>query len=382
MTDAALLNTPTSATDAPQFSVTRERLFVVGLYVVSILVALVACGVLVAATGGPILGKKGVVNALLDGALRKPGRWGHTLGVAVPLALVALGTAISGRAGLINIGQEGQLTVGSAVSIYTAVNMAGPGQVALVTMLAVGFLGGALWAGIAAALLYWRRVPEVLTTLLLTTVAAQAVGYALNKRWLLLAPIEGRSSRNIVTEEVPNDARFPFINAFGNKTSSTVILTVVAALALSLMLARSVWGFRLRTLGQNRRTAQRAGVSEWTYGMGALMLSGGFAGLAGAVMLAGGEFGQYRMTAGFAVGIGFDGLLVCLVARQKPLVILIMAFVFAALRQGSSFLAATQVPREITDIVKALLTLALLVPPAILHIRERRRALAAITTRT
>ena len=80
--------------------------------------------------------------------------------------------------------------------------------------------------------------------------------------------------------------------------------------------------------------------------------------------------------------MGFQGLLVALVARQNQLVIIPMAVVFAALRTGSGFLTATGVPREITDIIQALLVLALLVPPAILQIRDRRRALAAITART
>jgi simple sugar transport system permease protein len=243
-------------------------------------------------------------------------------------------------------------------------------------------LAGALWAGIAAVLLYWRRVPEVLTTLLLVTVAAQLVGFALQRESMLLAPIEGRDSRNIVSEQLDPSSRIPRVSMFGNEFPISSLIAIGLAIVLSILLSRSLWGFRLRIMGRNARTARRAGVSEWRYGTGALMLSGGFAGFAGAAMLAGGDFGNYKLTPFFAVAIGFDGLLVALVARQKPLLVVPLALIFAGLRTGSGFLAATGVEREITQIVQSLLVLALLVPPAILFVRERRRALAATTART
>jgi simple sugar transport system permease protein len=360
-------------------SSSREAAVVAALYVGSIAVALVASAVLVASTGGSW---RAVFSALLDGSLRAPGRWGQTLGVAVPLMLVALGTVINGRAGLINIGQEGQLTVGAATAAYAGTHLAGPGVFVLAGLILSGIAAGAVWAGIAGVLLYWRRVPEVLTTLLLVTVGAQAVGYGLQRQWLLLAPIEGRSSRNIVSEKLAPDSRIPRVSMFGNEFPTSILLALALAVVVTWLLARSVWGFRLRMLGRNARTAHRAGVSEWRFGMGALLLSGGFAGLAGAAMLAGGDFGNYRLTPFFAVGLGFDGLLVALVARQRPLLVVPLALVFASLRTGSGFLAATGVEREITQIVQSMLVLALLVPPAILFIRERRRALAATTART
>ena len=112
---------------------------------------------------------------------------------------------------------------------------------------------------------------------------------------------------------------------------------------LSVILGRSIVGFRLRMLGRNPRTAHRAGVSERRYGLGAMLVSGGFAGLAGGVMLAGGDFGNYQLVANFGAGIGFAGLLAALVARQRVLVLIFVAFVFGSLRTGSGFLRATGV---------------------------------------
>ena len=99
-------------------------------------------------------------------------------------------------------------------------------------------------------------------------------------------------------------------------------------------------------------------------------------------MLTGGDFGNYHLTPGFSVNIGFDGLLVALVARQRLLIVLPTALVFAGLRTGSGILAATGVERDLTKIVQSLLVLALLIPPAIFFVLDRRRAMAATMART
>lgn len=347
---------------------------VITLYALSILTALLLAGALVTVTGGSA---GDVFNALLDGSIRNPGRWGLTLGAAAPLLLVALGTIVNARAGLVNIGQEGQLLIGAAFATYVGVRLGGPGPVVVVALCLAGILGGALWAGVAGALRYWRGVPEVLTTLLLVTVAAQAVGYGLKNEWLLLAPAEGRANRNQVSAQLADDTRIPRITWFGNEFPVTVFLALALAALTAFVLARTVPGFRLRMLGQNPRTAQRAGVGATHYGMASMLISGGFAGLAGAVMLAGGDFGNYQLVPGFSTNIGWTGLLVALVAREKAVAGIAVALVFAALRIGSGFLAATGVERKITDVVQALLVLALLIPPAVLYIRERQRAVNA-----
>ena len=148
-----------------------------------------------------------------------------------------------------------------------------------------------------------------------------------------------------------------------------------------LALERSVWGFRLRILGQNRRTAQRCGVSAAMYGGTAIVLSGGFAGLAGSSMLLGGQ-GSYQFTPSFSYNFGWQGLLVALVARNNPMGAIAAAFVFAGLRTGGTFLQATNVTSTIVDIIQALLVLAMLIPAALLFIRDRRRALTAVRSRT
>ena len=388
MTDLGELE-PT-AVDAPEPTtdtahVERSKLTsvseVVMLYAACLFVALALAATLV-----ELASDKGswssVYTVILDGAVRNPGRWGLTLGITAPILLVALGTTVSGRAGLVNIGQEGQLVIGAAFTAYVGVRIGGPGPLALLIALACGVIGGAVWAGIAGALRFWRNVPEVLTTLLMGVVAANLVGWGLRHQSLLLAPPEGRANRNQVSEPFAVSRRIPRITVFGNEFPISAVAAFVLAIIVWLVLSRTVVGFRLRMLGRNARTAQRAGVSEKRYGLGAMLVSGGFAGLAGGVMLTGGDFGNYQLVANFGAGIGFAGLLAALVARQRAIVLIFVAFLFGGLRTGSSFLRSTGVSARIADVVQGMLVLAMLLPPAILYLRARRRALAATSART
>ena len=252
----------------------------------------------------------------------------------------------------------------------------------MVALLVAGAIGGALWAAIASTLKYRRSVPEVLTTLLLVTVATQLVGYGLKNQWLLLAPSEGRANRQQISEQLADDTRIPRVTWFGNEFPISALVAVAIAAFIAFALARTLWGFRLRLLGHNERTAQRAGIAADKHGGRALLISGAFAGLAGGMMLAGGDFGNYTLVPGFPSEIGWTGLLVALVARQRVAAAVFVSLIFASLRTGSGFLAATGVERRITDVVQGLLVLALLIPPALLSLRQRRRAVAARRERT
>lgn len=365
-----------SGADAPGPERRRFALGVegIGLYVISLAVAVALSALLVSATGGSA---SSVFTAILDGSLRSPGRWGVTAVQAAPLLAVALGVVISNRAGLANIGPEGQVIMGAAITAFVAVRFPGPGPLALIVGIGAGIAAGALWAGIAAVLKYTRGVPEVITTLLLIFVANHLLTYGLTRRWLLLDRDPDRTSRVDTGELLPTDTRLPTWTMFGNGLDLSVVIALVFAAAIALMLAKTVTGFRLKMLGQSPRTAQRSGVSAKGVGTIALMASGALAGLGGAMLLTGGVSAN-RLTIGFSNNLGWEGLLVALLARSKPLAAIPMAFVFASLRTGSGFLAATGVDRRIVDVVQALLVLALLFPPAIQFIRERRRQLAAV----
>lgn len=367
--------TPTTLTAPSRW---RSRIEVSVLYVASIAGALAISGLMVAMTGKSW---QKVFGALIDGAILAPGRWGNTMTVAMPMLLVALGTVVAVRSGLFNIGQEGQLLMGAMLMAVVGTKMSGPGVVLLIGGLVLGAVAGGAFAGISAAMRFKRGVPEVISTLLLVFVALQLTGFAVTTHWFLQDSDPNRPQRAQTSAALPEDARIPDIGLFDNTFSLGVVIAVILAVVVAFVLARTVWGFRFRVLGHNPLVAQKIGVAATRTGTLALFVSGAFAGLAGALMLASGS-SSYRFTPGFSTNFGWQGLLVALLARSRPLACIPMAFVFAGLRTGAQYLAATGVDRKIVDVTQSLLVLALLIPPAVLFLRDRRRAVAASTDRT
>jgi ABC-type uncharacterized transport system permease subunit len=351
----------------------RESVSLTMWYIVSIGVALLISAGLVAATGGS---PSAVLSAMFDGSLRSPGAWGVTLTIMAPLVIVASGTIIATRAGLVNIGQEGQVLVGAMFGAYFATRLPGPGPLVLIASLIAAGVGGGLWAGIAAWLRVRRSVPEVLSTLLLVFIAFPLALLGLRHRSLLLDRDDTRINHVNSGDQIPEDTLLPEFHIFGNNIDSGILLALVLTLVLAWLLNRTLLGFRVRLLGLNPRAAQRFGVPSNRYLAGCLIASGAFAGVAGGVLLHGSASGD-RFSGGMAGNFGWDGLLVALLARDKISRVIPMAFVFAMLRTGSSFLASTGVDRKMTDVVQASLVLALLLPSAIVSLQNRRRASAA-----
>ena len=360
---------PAPPTDARGLAAGDQGLYVLLLYGVSVGFALVISAGLVAVTGHAW---GSVAGALADGAFLAPGRWGETLAVATPILAVALGMVVGVRAGFFNIGQEGQLLMGALAMALMGTRLTGPGPLLLVGGLALGAVAGGLYAGVAALMRFRRGVPEVISTLLLVFVAFQIVGFAITTDWFLRDLDPNRPSQAVTSAALPGSVRLPVVTLWGNEVTIGFFLALLGAGLAAFVLARTVFGFKLRLLGSNPKVAEQAGVSFGRAGATALFISGAAAGLAGALMLAAGA-SSARLTAGFSNEIGWQGLLVALVARNRPLLCVPVAILFAALRTGAGFLAATGVDRTVVDVVQALLVLALLVPPAVEFLRDRRR---------
>lgn len=313
-----------------------------------------------------------VFSSMYEGSLSTGSARGLSLDKAMPILIVAVGIVIASRAGIINIGPEGQLIFGAMCGTFVALGYPGGGLVPIVLALLAATAGGALWAGIAALLRFTRGVDVVISTLLLNFIAFEAVSFAVNRDWLLRETTINVAAPQ--SDRVPADTFLPRVGEFPNfNVSSGVFIALLAAVLVWVAVRRTRWGFKLRMLGLNPPAAAAAGVSVAAFGSMALLLSGAFAGLAGGVMLTGTVF---RLQPGFSSNVGFDGLLVALIARGNVVWAVPVAFFFGALRAGGGFLASTGVPRFLVDIVQALLVLAALFPPVFLGLRERRKQLA------
>ena len=340
-----------------------------GLYVLSVGAALVIAALIIFLTGSSWTL---ALEAMWEGSFENPGRWGQTLTIMAPLGLVALGALLSFRAGLVNIGQEGQVLIGGAFAAYAGIHWGGPSSLILVIVLVFGFLGGAIWSSIAALLKFWRGVPEVLTTLLLITPALLLSGYALRHKNLLGNPDAGLGNRSFSSPKVGENSRVSELEIFNNRFSISLVVLTGLAILVWLVFRSTILGFRLTILGHNALIAKRAGVLPTRYGFLTLAVSGGLAGLGGAFILTTG-ITSYSFAPGFSLNFGWIGLLVALVARNKALAVLPVALLFASLHTGSQFLASTGVERQIGDITGALIVLALLLPPAVYYWLQNRK---------
>jgi len=337
---------------------------------VAVAVAVVASMFLVAATGGS---PGDAAEALYTGSIADTAAWSETLKAATPLLLVALGACISNRAGVFNIGQEGQLLLGAGVAAYVALHLALPGVLVMILSLLAGALAGGLWSGASAVMHYTRNVNIVVSTLLMSFLAIQLVSFAVTVPWILQAPRASADSiASSESAQLPPEVRIPGFGQYpALEIGGGLIVSIILTIVLAVLLGRSRWGFRLNMLGLNPMAARHAGVRAPWLGGTALALSGAFAGLAGAIILSGQVF---RLQPALSNNFGWDGLLVALIARSRPIAAVPVALLFGALRSGSSFLASTGVPNYLVDIVQALLVLAFVVPPVLAKVRSRGRA--------
>lgn len=356
-----------------RLTVTRAGWLTFALTVASLVIALALSAVLIATTGGsPVAAAK----AMWNGSVSSTSGWTATLLYVAPLLLVAVGSCVCARAGIFNIGQEGQVLIGAFGGAYAGLRLAIHTEFLLVCVLVFGALAGGIWAGLSSIMLRWRGVNVVVSTLLMTFLAQQLVAYAVNTSWFLQETPEGSSGiAGSESNPIPSHGR---LRTFGNYPHLAInfglFIAIAAAIVVAFLLARTRWGFRLKMIGLNPVTARHAGVRVAAIGGLSLAISGAFAGLAGAVLVAS-PIGTNRLQPDTSINVGWDGLLVALIARNRPGLCVPAAALFGILRAGGDFLAAIGVPSYLADVVKSLLVLALVAPSVIVTaVRSRRQA--------
>lgn len=278
-----------------------------------------------------------------------------TLVRVTPLMLTGLAVAVAFRAGVFNIGAEGQLLTGAACA--AAVGLAGrgslPGAIALPFELIAGAIGGASWAAIAAVLRARFRVLEVISTILLNFIALYLVSY------LVRGPLQEPLHIYPQSEALPADARLPRVIA-GSRLHAGFPLAIATAMILWWYVRFTAGGFRLRVVGANPDAARSAGeidVARMT--IIAFLVSGALAGLAGAIEVTGVTFALYE---NISPGYGYTGIAVALLARLGPLAVIPSAMLFGALEAGATAMQRDAgVPSVVVSIAEAAIILGLVV---------------------
>lgn len=293
--------------------------------------------------------------ALLQGGLGNPYNIGVTVIRTVPLIFAGLAVAIAFRAGLFNIGGEGQLQMGALLGTMVALRT-GSSALALIAGTAAGAVTGALAGLLKAA----RGVNEIITTIMLNFIAVEVVNHMVG------GPIQEKAAVYPATPAVPMEAKLlPLVP--GNRIHAGFLLALAVAILLQFALARTTLGFRLRAVGANPEAARHAGIGVERYLVTAMALGGAAAGLGGIVEILG---VQYRLGHEWSSGWGFQGIAVAFLAGGHPLGVVLVSLFFGLLVAGSTNMqAVTGVPASVVWLIQSIPVLLLI---TFIAWRERR----------
>jgi ABC-type uncharacterized transport system permease subunit len=272
----------------------------------------------------------------------------NTIVQAAPLVLGGLSVGIAFKAGLFNIGAQGQFLIGALASAGTGAAVASwPGPLAIPMAILAGCIAGAIWGFIPGALKAFTGAHEVVTTIMLNTIAASVIG------WLVTGPLLASGFSFDRTGDLGN-ATLPIL--FGTRNLHLGVLTsVVAAPVIWFLLWRSTLGFEIRTVGANPSAARYAGMRPASLIIFTMSLAGLLAGLAGSMEVLG---ITHFMNASYGTSVGFDSITVALLGRAHPVGIVLAALLFGAMRAGSGLMQIkTQIPVEIVDVIQAIVLL-------------------------
>ncbi len=274
-----------------------------------------------------------------------------TLVRATPLMLLGLAVALAFRAGVMNIGAEGQFLAGASAASAVALAGIGGGMV-LVVAIPAAIVAGALWAAIAGWLKRRFGVLEVISTLMLNFVAQYGLSY------LVRGPLQEPTHVYPQTESFGAAAHLPLLIP-GQRLHLGFAIAVVLAVALWWMLRSTATGFRLRAVGAGAEAAASAGqVSVPRVMFGAFLLSGAIAGLAGGVEVTGVTYALYE---GISPGFGYTAIAVALLARLNPLAVIGTGVFFGALEAGAAAMQRDAgVPFQFVAVVEALVVLGVM----------------------
>jgi ABC-type uncharacterized transport system permease subunit len=271
----------------------------------------------------------------------------------VPLALAGLAVSVAFRAGILNIGAEGQLLVGAAAATAIGGALIGvPRFVGIPVMLITGAIAGGAWAAIAGALRLRFGVLEVISTIMLNFVAQYLTG------WLVRGPLQEPTRVNPQSATLAPELQLPML-LDGTRLHAGVLLMIVVAIAVWWWLRSTASGFRVRAVGATVTAAASAGGIDVPHALfGAFLVSGLLAGFAGSVEYTGITYALYE---NFSPGYGYTAIAVALLARLHPLGVLATALLFGALEAGANAMQRDAgVPSVVVSVVEALLILLVL----------------------
>ena len=271
---------------------------------------------------------------------------------AIPFCLIGLGVALSFRAGVFNIGGDGQLIAGATTAVACVPLLSGlPPTLGVAFLMLAGMIGGAIWGGIAGILKARFGANEIIATIMLNYIAVQLLS------WLVRGPLQEPSGIFPRSARLAAELRLPVI-VDGTRISAGLLVALVSVVLVWVLASRTRWGFSLTLTGANPEAVRYGGASPRFVVVTVMLASGALAGLAGIVEVAG---LHGRLQEGFAPGFGLTAIAVALLARLNPLLVPVSAFGFAGLYTGSATVArTTSIPFPVVHVIEAAIIFAFL----------------------
>ena len=356
-----------------------------GSTALSILLAFVIGGFFIRIAGfDPFAGYR----AMVEGSLLSPLGISNTIVRAIPLIGMAMATAIAFRAGILNLGTEGQMVLGGLSGALVALYVPGPAFLVVPLALVAAFVTGAAWALVAAGLQFWPGVPILITSLLLSYPARYFVS------WLVRFPLKDENSSTVATEPITPDHQVPLIvdpssglgtwltDTFGPRSLGAIlsasvnwslVIVLLIVVAMIFVNKRTAFGYESGIHGLNARFAKYGGVNNRAVVVKTMSISGGVAGLTGAMFTIGAPNTRLIEGAIISTNYAWTGLLVALLALYRPLGVLLGGVFFGAIMAGSGAMSrelglSPQIASVIQGIVIILLAFQVTWP----HLRRRR----------
>ena len=294
-------------------------------------------------------------------------QFGNTVEYAMVLFLTGLACAVGARAGIFNVGGEGQLYLGAIVSAYIGVVLNGLSSWIVIPVAALGAMAaGALYAWIPGVLKVKKKVNEVITTIMMNSIAIYFCAFLSNGPWKTSQP-----NRVSGTDPLDNVYRFTQLIRGSNLTTAIFASAIIAFLIWYVM-SRTATGFEMKLTGHNPRFARYLGLSVDKLVIGSMVVSGAICGLVG-MMEAYGVRGNYQD--GISNEYYFDGLLVAMIMGYRPVGIIVMSFFFAFLKVGAAGMELNAgVPGELYRIIQSVVIFFMAAEGGVKALLKVRRA--------
>ncbi|MDO8360147.1 MAG: ABC transporter permease [Devosia sp.] len=337
------MSTPTARQQQSRWTAVRGE---IGRALGALIIALAVTFVVVLFTSKAPLEAFGTLLSAPASKTRTIGLW---IDDAAKLTITGLAFSLVFQARQFSMGVQGQVYIGALAATYLAVSPLGESWAAIPLGIIVAMLAGGIYGFLPGYAKARLGANEIVSSLMLNYIAIELCNY------LVRVSLPKASAGVLTTVDFPKTAVFPAMIA-NTRIDLGLILAIVAVVVVWFALYRTSWGLKLRLVGHNARFAQYAGIRPTVIMVSAMTVSGMLGGLLGAMFVQGQTYG--KLTVLFEGGLAFEGILVAIVARSRPMAVPIVALAYGYLRQGAQLMnIRTDVPAEVIGIVTALIIL-------------------------